>query len=143
MINVELLEYMFCLFRKREDKEMKYIKQVLIILTVSFIGELLRYLLPFPIPASIYGMFIMLILLYTKILNVNKIKEVGDFLTEIMPILFIPSAVGIMTKLDILKTIWLQILIITVVTTILVMVTTGLITQFFIKRKKDKKQNVT
>ena len=37
---------------------MKYLKQFLIILAISLIGEILKVLLPLPIPASIYGMVI-------------------------------------------------------------------------------------
>ena len=40
---------------------MKYIHQFLIIITISFMGELLSILLPLPIPASVYGLIIMLI----------------------------------------------------------------------------------
>ena len=40
---------------------MKFVKQFLIILGISFAGEALKFLLPFPIPASIYGMVILLI----------------------------------------------------------------------------------
>ena len=40
---------------------MKYLKQFLIILAISFIGEILKYIVPLPIPASIYGMVIMFI----------------------------------------------------------------------------------
>ena len=39
---------------------MKYLKQFLIILAISMIGEILKYLLPLPVPASIYGMLIFL-----------------------------------------------------------------------------------
>ena len=39
---------------------MKYIKQFSIIITVSFLGEVLHALLPLPIPASIYGLLLML-----------------------------------------------------------------------------------
>lgn len=35
---------------------MKYIKQLLIILIISCIGELLNFFIPLPIPGSIYGM---------------------------------------------------------------------------------------
>ena len=42
---------------------MKYVKQFLIILAISLIGELLKYVLPLPIPASIYGMVILFICL--------------------------------------------------------------------------------
>ena len=40
---------------------MKYVKQFLIILAISLIGELLKYVLPLPIPASIYGMVIFIV----------------------------------------------------------------------------------
>ena len=42
--------------------KMKYIHQFLIIMAISFIGELLS-LLPLPVPASVYGLFILLIYL--------------------------------------------------------------------------------
>lgn len=38
---------------------MKLLKQFLIIILVSFIGEILKEVIPFPVPASIYGMIIM------------------------------------------------------------------------------------
>ena len=34
---------------------MKYLKQLVIILLFSFLGELLQELLPLPVPAAIYG----------------------------------------------------------------------------------------
>ena len=42
---------------------MKFMKQFGIILAITFLGELLRYLLPLPIPASIYGLVLMLLVL--------------------------------------------------------------------------------
>ena len=36
---------------------MKYLHQFLLILAISFMGELLKEVLPFPVPASIYGTF--------------------------------------------------------------------------------------
>lgn len=69
---------------------MKYIHQFLIIITISFIGELLSILLPFPIPASVYGLIIMLICLFTKIIKLNQIEDVANWLIIIMPLLFVP-----------------------------------------------------
>ena len=40
---------------------MKLLRQFLIILAISFVGEALKYLLPPPVPASIYGMVILLL----------------------------------------------------------------------------------
>ena len=75
---------------------MKYIKQFLIILLISFIGEGLNYLIPAPIPASIYGMVILFVCLCTKIIKLDDVKDTGLFLIEIMPLMFIPAGVGLM-----------------------------------------------
>ena len=46
---------------------MKYVRQLLIILFVSFFGELLKYIIPLSIPASIYGMVLLFLALELKI----------------------------------------------------------------------------
>ena len=117
---------------------MKYFKQFGIILTVSFLGELLHALIPLPVPASIYGLVLMLIGLQTGILPLSAVNEAGGFLIEIMPMLFIPAGVGLMVSWGALKPVILPISIIIVVTTILVMGVSGRIAQFILKRE-DKK----
>ena len=114
---------------------MKFVKQFMIILAISFVGEALHSLLPLPVPASIYGLVLMLIGLQTGILPLN---EAGGFLIEIMPMLFIPAGVGLMVSWGALKPVILPISIIIVVTTILVMGVSGRIAQFILKRE-DKK----
>ena len=65
---------------------MKYLKQLLIILAISFVGEALKYFLPLPIPASIYGMVLLFILLLTGVVKLDDVQDVGKFLIEIMPV---------------------------------------------------------
>ncbi len=117
---------------------MKYINQLLIILIISCVGELLNFFIPLPIPGSIYGMILLFILLCCGIVKLSQIKETGNFLIDIMPMLFVPSAVGIISQFDKLKSIWIQIIIITIVTTFIVMGVTGLVTQAIIRMKKGK-----
>ena len=73
------------------------------ILAISFIGEMLKYFLPLPIPASIYGMMILFIGLLTGIIPLEAVKDVGKFLIEIMPVMFIPAGVGLMASWGVLK----------------------------------------
>ena len=120
---------------------MKYIKQFLIILAISSIGELLKYLLPFPIPASIYGMAILFTGLMTGIIKLESVKETGKFLIEIMPVMFIPAGVGIMTSWGLLKSILVPVCIITVVTIVTVMAATGRVSQCIIRMSKEKGQD--
>ncbi len=117
---------------------MKYIKQFLIILGFSFAGEILNILLPFPIPASIYGMILLFLALIFKVIKYESVKETGSFLIEIMPVMFIPAGVGLLTSWDTLKPILLPVSVITVVTIITVFVSTGWISQIIIRRTKKK-----
>ena len=57
---------------------MKYIHQFLIIMLISFIGELLSLLLPFPIPASVYGLIILLVCLFKGLIRLKDIEDVAD-----------------------------------------------------------------
>lgn len=112
---------------------MKYIKQFLIILIISFFGEILNIVLPLPIPASIYGMVILFFGLMTGLIKLESVKETGHFLIEIMPVMFIPAGVGLMTSWGMLQPLLLPIGVILVVTNITVMVATGRVSQFIIR----------
>ena len=117
---------------------MKYIRQFGIILIISFAGEILSELLPLPVPASIYGIILMLICLGTGIIKVRDIRETSDFLIEIMPLLFVPAAVGLLDSWNILKPVWIQYITITVVTTFIVMIAAGRVTQAVIRHSAKK-----
>lgn len=119
---------------------MKYLRQFAIILFVSLLGELLRILIPLPIPASVYGLVLMLVALTTGMLKVHQVKAAADFLIEIMPVMFIPAGVGLLTAWGALKPVWFPIAVITVVTTVIVMVVTGHVTQFVIRRGRREKK---
>lgn len=120
---------------------MKYIKQFLIILLISFIGEGLNYVIPAPIPASIYGMVILFVCLCTKIIKLDDVKDTGLFLIEIMPLMFIPAGVGLMKSWGVLKPLIIPVLVITVVSLIAVMGVSGRVSQRIIKGKKLKTEN--
>ena len=126
-------------YNKKEGNAMKYIKQLLIILFISFIGEVLKYLIPLPVPASIYGLVLLLAALLTGVLKLEKIKDVSGFLIEIMPLMFIPAAVGLMEAWGIIKNSWLQYIVLTIVTTVLVMGVAGKVTQFVVEKGEKEK----
>ena len=119
---------------------MKFIKQFSIILLISFLGEILHYFIPLPIPASVYGLVLMLAALQSGILKVDQVKEVSNFLIEVMPMMFIPAGVGLLTAWEALKPIWIPIAVITIVTTVIVMAVTGKVTQAMIRFEKRGKK---
>ena len=115
---------------------MKYVKEFGIILIVSLVGELLNYFLPLPVPASIYGLALMFLCLMLGIIKLSDVHDTACFLIEIMPLMFIPAAVGLITSFDILKAHLAAYLVITVTSTFLVMVVSGHVTQFVIRHRK-------
>ena len=123
---------------------MKYLRQLLIILIFSFIGEVLHSLIPIQVPASIYGLVLLFIALLTGIIQLPQVKEAAKYLIEIMPLMFIPAGVGLLESWGDLKSILIPVLILLVASTILVMGVSGKVTQGLIqrsKRKESKKQS--
>ncbi len=121
---------------------MKFVKQLAIILTISLIAELLEYLIPLPVAASMYGLVLMLLGLVTKIIPLEKVEGAADFLVDIMPIFFVPPTVGIMASVDALKEMLLPLCVISIVTTVIIMAVTGRTSQAIMK-KSSKKQKRT
>lgn len=117
---------------------MKYMKQFGIIILIALSGEFLEKLLPLPVPGSIYGLGIMLALLMSGLLKVEAVKESADFLIEIMPLMFIPAAVGLLDSYHELEGIFLPLAAVVAVTTVVVMAVTGKCAQGMIRKgKKD------
>lgn len=115
---------------------MKFLIQFLIIIAFSFAGELLHFLLPLPIPASIYGIILLFAALELKLIKVKDIRETSGFLIAIMPVMFIPAAVGLIDSWHAIASAWLQYIVVTVVSTFVVMGVSGWITQVVIRRNK-------
>ena len=120
---------------------MKYVKEVLWIIAFTFVGEVLNALLPLPVPAGVYGLFLMLIALVTGVIKVSDVEGAGNFLLDTMTMMFLPAAVGIMAAADVLLPVLGQYIVIIVVSTVLVMAATGRMAEFILKRtSKEKKE---
>lgn len=121
---------------------MRYVKQFSIIIMISFAGELLKELLPFPVPASIYGLVLMLLALMTGIIKVEQVNDVSTFLLDVMPVMFIPASVGLMESWHVMQSILIPASILCIVGTLIVMVVSGRVTQRIIvgrEKRKNKK----
>lgn len=112
---------------------MKYIRQLMIILGVTCIGEIFKCLIPLPIPASIYGLLLMMALLTAKIIKIEDVKETGCFLIEIMALMFVPAGVGLVRVWKQLQSILLPVCLVTAATTFLVMIATGKAADFILR----------
>ena len=117
---------------------MKYLHQAIIIAAVTFAAEIVKYTLPLPIPASIYGLILLFILLKTGIIKLSQIEDVGNLLLELMPLLLVPASVSFLTVLDTIQSMLLPVLIMGFIGTIAVMFITGRVSQWVIRRGKKE-----
>lgn len=119
---------------------MKYMKAVSIIFGITMSGELLNRVLPFPVPSGVYGFVLLLAVLCAGIVKVEDIEHTGNFLLDTMPIMFIPVSVGLIESFDAVKAVFVPFLAVCAVSTIAVMVVTGLTAEWMIKRQKKGEQ---
>ena len=123
----------------RMERKVKYIKQFMIILSITFIGELLNQFLPFPVPASIYGLVILFLCLETGFIKAGHIRETAMWLVDMIPLMFVPAGAGLLKSWGVLQPILIPVSVITVVSTIVVMVVSGWVTQGVIRLQKKNK----
>ena len=117
---------------------MKYLHQILLILLFSFLGEVLHALLPWPIPASIYGMGLLFAALALKLIRVEQVKDAGSFLVSFLPVLFVAPIVSLLDCWDQLKAHLLPIFLILIGSTVLCFAVSGRVTRWFMGRKEKK-----
>lgn len=119
---------------------MRHLYACCVIAACSFLGELLHAVIPLAIPASIYGLILMFLGLATHCISLEKVKPTGNFLLEILPLLFVPAVVGVMDVYDALYDMLLPVVIILIVSTFVVIGVTALVTQALMHRKGHKKE---
>ena len=119
---------------------MKYMKQIGIIATISFISELLHFFIPLPIPASVYGMVLLFVFLCLGIIKLSQVENVADWLLSIMPIFFIAPSVGLINSFDSIKGQVLPLVAVCFISTIVVTALTGFVAQALIRLQKKRKE---
>lgn len=107
------------------------------ILAFCFLGELLHAVLPLPIPASIYGLVLLLAALCLGIVRLDQVQETGMFLTGIFPLLFVPAAAGVMELWTELGAMALPVVLAVGPVTVLILICAGRTTQALTARKKE------
>lgn len=112
---------------------MRYLHQAVIIAAITFAAEIIKYLLPLPVPASIYGLILLFVLLKTGAVRLSQIEDVGNLLLELMPLLLVPASVSFLTVLDTIQDMLLPVLIMGFIGTIIVMFVTGRVSQSLIR----------
>ncbi len=112
------------------------IRGFLIILGLLGIGSLLSIAINGLVPGSVIGMLLMFIGLLTKTIRPEWVANTANGLTRNMALFFVPAGVGVMVAFDILAKSWIDILVITVVSTLAVIASVGLTQQWMERRRQ-------
>ncbi|MBU5590417.1 CidA/LrgA family protein [Clostridium sp. MSJ-4] len=117
---------------------MKLLRELMIILSIYFIGEIIHNLFKLPVPGNIIAMIILLLSLVFNIIKLEQINKVSKFFLDHLAFFFIPAGVGLITSMDLLKDNFHKILFICFITTIIVMLVSAKITQLLIYKKEKR-----
>lgn len=112
-----------------------YLKQSAWIFGFTLLGEALHRLLPLPIPAAVYGLVLLFVALCLKLVKVEQINKVSDFLLTILPILFVSPAVNLLESWSIVAPNVIPIILLVVSSTVLVFAVAGVISQLFCRKE--------
>ena len=97
---------------------MKYLMQFGIIIGLSLVGEVLNSVIPLPVPASVWGMVLLFVLLCLKVIKLDQVQDAADFLLSIMTVMFVPVGASLITSFADIKDEILGIFAIIIVSTV-------------------------
>ncbi len=116
---------------------MKYIKQLLVIVVFSMIGEILAKVINLPVPAAIYGLVLLFLALLTGIVKPKHVAETAHWLIGIMPLFFVAPTVKLLDYWDVISPALVPIVTVLISSTIVVFAVAGVVTQL-LRRKAGK-----
>ena len=112
--------------------------QLLLIFGFTFLGELLSAVIPVPIPASVYGLVLLFLALRTGLIKLKQVEKAGTFMISLLSVLFIPPVVNLLGCWDTVQEILLPVAVIILLSTGLIFVLSGRLSQKLLDRKERR-----
>lgn len=97
------------------------------------IGELIVWITGVSIPSSIIGMLLLTAALKFRIVKLEWVSAISDFLVNNLGFFFVPAGVGVMCCFGLISKQWLPIVVASVVSTFVIIAVTGWIHQLMRK----------
>lgn len=107
------------------------IRQLAILFGCLALGELIVFLTHVPLPSSLIGMLLLTLSLKLKVIRLEWVQGLADFLVANIGFFFVPPGVAVMLYFDIIKAQLLPIVVATVISTVLVLAVTGWVHQLY------------
>ena len=114
--------------------------EFLIISATATAGILLSMLPWFPLPGAVTGLILMLLLLLSGVVKLERVNRAARFFLKFLPLFFIPVIVNLVKEGEVLSEFGLKLIAVIFITTILTIAATGLTAKLMlvILKKRDK-----
>ncbi|GEP79451.1 antiholin-like murein hydrolase modulator LrgA [Staphylococcus carnosus] len=117
----------------KASKTYSFLHQVLVIGIILLISKIIESFIPIPMPASVIGLVLMFIALSTGIIKLGEVEGVGSALTNNISFLFVPAGISVINSLGILSKSPFLIILLIIISTILLLLCTGFVSQILVK----------
>ena len=115
--------------------------ELALIFGICLVGEGVAALLPVAFPASVISMVLLMVLLLTGVVKDRHIQTASHFLVANMAFFFLPSFVGLLEHIELLKSQLVPLLLIVVLTTPVVYLITGWTVRLLMLRHRNRKED--
>ena len=130
--------------QKDASKPAHFFHQVIVIALVLFVSKIIESFMPIPMPASVIGLVLLFVLLCTGAVKLGEVEEVGTTLTNNIGLLFVPAGISVVNSLGVISQAPFLIIGLIIVSTILLLICTGYVTQIIMKvTSRSKGDKVT
>ncbi|HDD7757155.1 TPA: antiholin-like murein hydrolase modulator LrgA [Staphylococcus aureus] len=132
--------------QKDASKPAHFFHQVIVIALVLFVSKIIEsfIFMPIPMPASVIGLVLLFVLLCTGAVKLGEVEKVGTTLTNNIGLLFVPAGISVVNSLGVISQAPFLIIGLIIVSTILLLICTGYVTQIIMKvTSRSKGDKVT
>ncbi|MFB3167318.1 CidA/LrgA family holin-like protein [Neobacillus sp. 179-C4.2 HS] len=112
--------------------------QILFIHVFLFLGAALKEVIPLPIPGSMFGLILLFLALYFRIVKLEWVERGAKWLMAELLLFFVPSAIGIVNYDDILSLQGAEIVLLIGISTVIVLGMTALVAERITDRKRGE-----
>lgn len=109
--------------------------QILFISSFLLLGNGISYIAHLSIPGSVIGLILLFLALYFHLIPLKMVDVGAKVLTAELLLFFIPSAVGVMNTPDLIGLTGLKLMFIIFISTLLVMLCTGIVAHLLSRKK--------
>lgn len=120
---------------------MRYVSGILILLVFYAAGTVAHRWLHIPLPGSLLGMIMLALALVMGWIRMDWVERASSFLIRHMMLFFIPIIVGVSSYMNVVASNPLPILLSLVLGPFIVMLVTGRVVQWYVKREKKSRAN--